>query len=292
MNYSSAISEIIARRRDELAAASLRYLELLKADEKLHALDSSYRTAALDGDEKQAQSLDAAIKQRLRDLGEYERVYPAVHCEKCEDTGFCGTKICDCVKRYAISKNEIRFPLYDFSSSTPSIFGEHSEEYAKRQKILETLMTKFPESNKRTVVLLGSAGTGKTFLASCCANAALSKGASVTFVSAFEFVEKALRYHVSPSGAKDEGLSRFIDADLLVIDDLGTEPIYKNVTKEYFFLIIGERQLSRKYTIFTSNLTIDEIAARYGERTASRLFSGKECLAFEFNYADARKIKL
>ncbi len=292
MDYKSALSAIITRRRDELASASLRYVDLLAVDDVLRALDSEYRDAAVKGNEKLAEKTDLKIRGRLKELGEYDRVYPKPHCPLCLDAGFRGSDICDCVKRYAISKNEIRFPLFDFSSSTPGIFGEHAKEFEKRQKLLETLMNKFPANNKRTIVLLGSPGTGKTFLASCCAGAALSKGASVTFASAFEFVEAALKYHTSPLSAKDGALSRFVDADLLVIDDLGTEPIYKNVTKEYFYLVVNERQLSRKHTICTSNLTIDEIASRYGERTASRLFSGKECIAFEFSYADARKIKL
>ena len=56
--------------------------------------------------------------------------------------------------------------------------------------------------------------------------------------------------------------------------------------------MINERVLRGKTTVVTSNLTLNAIAIKYGERIASRLFDHKLCYAKEFDFGDIRKIKI
>ena len=139
---------------------------------------------------------------------------------------------------------------------------------------------------------MGKPGTGKTFLASCMANTIMQRGYSVVFLTAFETVERMLKYHTTFDATKTTYLAPLLDCDLLIIDDLGSEGIYRNVTVEYFFHVINERRLANKTTLITSNLTVNEIGIRYGERTASRLFDKSACYTREFTFADARKINV
>ena len=59
--------------------------------------------------------------------------------------------------------------------------------------------------------------------------------------------------------------------DLLVIDDLGTEPILNNVTVEYITAVISERLAKQKAFIITTNLSFDETKIKYTDRLSSRL---------------------
>ena len=55
-----------------------------------------------------------------------------------------------------------------------------------------------------------------------------------------------LSYHTSFGAEKSSYLDTVLDPDVLVIDDLGTEPILKNVTLEYLYLILSERSENTK----------------------------------------------
>ena len=61
-----------------------------------------------------------------------------------------------------------------------------------------------------------------------------------------------------------------LQCDLLVIDDLGTE-LLTEFSKSVLYNLINSRLLSKKPTVINTNLTMKEIADRYGERIASRL---------------------
>ena len=139
---------------------------------------------------------------------------------------------------------------------------------------------------------MGKTGTGKTFLASCVADALVKKDKSVMFVSAFDLNVRLLKHHTSFDNERLSHIEPLIDCDMLVIDDLGSESIYKNVTVELFYHVINERYNRGKSTLITTNLTLDEMTSRYGERTCSRLFDKRLCFAREFDFADNRKIKL
>jgi len=69
----------------------------------------------------------------------------------------------------------------------------------------------------------------------------------------------------------------------LVIDDVGTEGVYKSYGNEYLPFVdivdIAERQGT--YLIITTNLKFDEFVKRYGKRTIDRLVRLCEFVKFE-----------
>ena len=77
-------------------------------------------------------------------------------------------------------------------------------------------------------------------------------------------------------------LPRFTQVPLLVLDDLGTEPLIPNVTKESLFAIADQRNTSRLATVYISNLNADELTERYGERIASRITDASITKAIRF----------
>ena len=86
-------------------------------------------------------------------------------------------------------------------------------------------------------------------------------------------------------------LSRFTSVPLLVLDDLGTEPMIPNVTAESLFAIADQRNSSRLATVYISNLDQDELATRYQERIASRITDASITKAIYFRGDSLRGVK-
>ncbi len=301
MDYGKAINYIIARRSNELAAAETFFRELMSSSEEFRSIELSVRAAELSFarglvERTQLDSLYAQRAAIVNSLGAKDKLSPPPHCNKCNDTGRKPSgEYCDCVKRLAFSQksDNIELPFHSFDEIKPELFDEKGREvFTKAAADLQAIAQKSDAAKRKNINLVGSSGTGKTFLASCFAEASSAIGRTVVFITAFSFVERALAYHTTFDASKSEHLMPLIESDVLIIDDLGTESIFKNVTLEYLYHVINERQLKGKTTFITSNLTINEFAARYGERIASRLFDKRLCYTREFVYTDVRKIKI
>ncbi|MDE6399177.1 MAG: ATP-binding protein, partial [Clostridiales bacterium] len=146
----------------------------------------------------------------------------------------------------------------------------------------------YPRNKKRCIVIGGGTGNGKTYLAGCFAKQLLERGASVMALTAFAANDRFLKYHTCFDANKSDWLDPLLDSTLLVIDDLGTESILKNVTLEYLYQVINERNTAGKLTMVTTNLGKDGILARYGERIYSRLFDKSLSYVAYFTGKDIR----
>ena len=298
MNYSKAINFILARRSNDLADADAFFKELLGNNEQFRKIELAVRETELavaygKADKSTLISLYRERDEVIEKLGVREKLSPPPHCPLCNDTGRVNGQFCSCVKMLALSdkENNIEFPLHTFSEVDFSLFN-NDPLFIKTTKELQMIAQKGEDAKRKNINLLGATGTGKTFLASCFANESLEKGRTVTFITAFTFVSKALAYHTTIDTKKYEHLAPLIESDVLIVDDLGTESIFKNVTLEYLYHVINERQLKNLTTVITSNLSIDALGMRYGERIISRLFDKKLCYCAEFTSPDARKINV
>ena len=145
----------------------------------------------------------------------------------------------------------------------------------------------FGEMRKRGkgLLLFGSVGTGKTFMAACIANALIDKGYPC-LVTNFARLTNTISGMYSGKQQYIDGLDSF---ELLVIDDLAserdTEYMQETVTS-----IIDARYRSGKPLIITTNLTAQELKAPTDmrkQRIYSRLF--EMCVPFEVKGQDRRK---
>ena len=80
----------------------------------------------------------------------------------------------------------------------------------------------------------------------------------------------------------------FSDWELLLIDDLGTEPMLENITVEYLFTLLNERRSGRLPTLIATNLTPRELQARYTERIFSRMVDRSDTELLHFIGQDVR----
>ena len=110
----------------------------------------------------------------------------------------------------------------------------------------------------------------------------------VLYTTAFTMSQNLLKYHTTFDTSKESILSPYLECDVLIIDDLGSEPIFKNVSEEYLYLILNQRLFEQKPVIISTNLTLSEIQDRYGERIFSRLVSKNVSKLFKIENSDLR----
>ncbi|MCA1719509.1 MAG: hypothetical protein LC781_22695 [Actinobacteria bacterium] len=70
------------------------------------------------------------------------------------------------------------------------------------------------------------------------------------------------------------------NAELLVLDDLGSENATEWV-RERIFVIVNHRYRAKLPTVFTSNIGPKDLAAQLGGRTASRIISMCDWISLE-----------
>lgn len=216
-------------------------------------------------------------------------------CDKCGDTCTVDSKPCECVwdKYVKNLRDECQLDL-----KAPFSFDDcHLEkvEDAWQRKSLENVyasmkkyIEKFPGVKYTTLVFSGGVGTGKTCLASAMARDVVEKGYAAKIFSAYEFNSLMLTTHTSPIAERNSLLHDVLTADMLLIDDFGTEPMLKNVTVEYLLLVLEERQSRGLCTLITTNLSGENLLNRYGERIYSRLSHKQHSLIIEMKGKDLR----
>jgi len=233
---------------------------------------------------------------RLAALGiNPKSLVPQYECKICSDSGVVGVKPCSCfqkrVKERLIqeSSNNIAC-LHSFSEYDCHVAKneKHQQQLAKLSEFMKAWIDSTNPEKPNLVCLSGKTGVGKTFLTECTATYALKKGKLVSMISSFGMNNLFLKYHTSKTEEKVSVLDSLMDPDLLIIDDLGTEPMLNNVTVEYLYLLISERLLGNKQTVITTNLNPEGILSRYGERVFSRIFNKRQCKSFQILGDDLR----
>ena len=212
------------------------------------------------------------------------RMEPMYECSKCNDTGVIGGKMCQCLKTELNRRLSEENKQYKFAT-----FNQCSKDISPSlNKIYDTAKLwcdKYPNSNILNINMVGGTGTGKTFLLECMASHLIDRGFNVMFATAFTLNEECRKYHFSLPSKVNE----YMDCDVLIIDDLGCEPLLKNITVEYLFNIINLRQKRFKPTLISTNLSMEDILNRYDDRIYSRLSNKMLALNILFTGIDMRK---
>lgn len=225
-----------------------------------------------------------------------EKVYT---CSNCKDTGFDenGRK-CGCFKQRMINygykmsnlnqvlkdENFSTFKMDIFSDDIPQ--GEVMSPKDNMREILslcESFVHNFDQS-KDNLLFYGNTGLGKTFLCNAIAKSLLDKGYLVVYQTSFNILDLLERRKFKKDSQPLDNFSydMLFDADLLIIDDLGTE-MTNTFTNTELFNIINTRLLKSKKTLISTNLSPIDIRDIYSERVSSRLFGGFSLLRF-FGY--------
>jgi len=299
MYYQKAIDIIASRRRHAESSAYERY-RLALTDDGFYEIEKRLKDAELSTLKKikTNENIEKLKKKRVEALKRLKLTEsdftPKYKCPLCDDIGMLKKTLCKCAKNLCIEIAQESTSAYIKEATFDAVkFEIFKEERAKMERIyglMRQFSDKFPNTKYRNLLLLGSVGTGKTFLISCMANYLISKGENVFPVTAFELLNRSLNYHTASVGNKMHYLVPLLESDLLIIDDLGTESIFKNVTIEYLYLILNERLVKGKHTIITTNLDLPALEARYGTRISSRLLDKTSTFVAALSGSDVRKL--
>ena len=298
-----ALLDEYARRRAEAEQArDRRVAEAERLDPEIGRLRLRSASLALDGmrrmlDEQTPESarrIAEAVREeglknnretrlRLRNLGlpeDYMEVRYA--CPVCRDTGYVGdapSRFCDCfLAALRLRQHEdgtmAGIDEQNFDAFNPDILSDADAEQRqmliRSKNICEKYADSFPDTGKENLLLTGAGGLGKTFLLNCIFARVIDRGLSAVRVTAYRMFEAMRRQHMGGE-SDDGGFASLLETPLLLIDDLGTEPMMRNITIEYLFMLLNERMAARRHTVVATNLTPTQLKERYGERVASRL---------------------
>lgn len=287
---------IIRLRREESERKAQASLERAMKNEEFKKAYSQFSAAKIERARCQAYNLKDDsnfdnLRQNLVKIikkGDFFDIFPKYHCSKCKDSGIVDGQYCDCLKR-EITQILLKSSGFDKLENFESARFDMFEDKDKAQKIY-SLMQKWcsSSSQKSTILLCGPAGTGKTHLSKCMADALIKRGLITQMLTAFSLNQKFLAIHTSSEEEKNSISAELTGCEALFIDDLGTEPVYRNVTREYLYNLINERQTKGLRTIITSNLYPDDIMARYDERIFSRLMDKEKSIVIEMGGKDLR----
>ena len=130
-------------------------------------------------------------------------------------------------------------------------------------------------TESRGLFFSGPTGLGKTHLSLAIAREVIGKGYGAAYGSAQNFL-MAIEEERFGRERSRQTLDQLLEADLLVLDDLGTE-FTSAFTLSTVYNLLNTR---KKPTIISSNLTVKELQEKYSQRVVSRLFSQFTYLRF------------
>lgn len=302
--YDAVRTQKAAELRQRKQSLYGRFPRLAEIEDALSVLGVSTAKAVLDAPERIAATLEA-LKERQKALTE-ERleilsvagISPRVlqmeyDCEKCKDTGYIEDKPCICMRRRLMDR------LYDQSNVRDAIRLENFDTFDLRlfsnevipeegispkenaQKNLKTAVAFAEDFTGENLLLYGGVGRGKTFLCNCIAKDVLERGKTVLYLTAGQMFKRLeeMRFGHGDEEERAEWDDELLDADLLIIDDLGTE--FGTVfTASELFRIINDRKLRKKPVVISTNLEISALMEQYSDRVMSRLIGEYTTLKF------------
>lgn len=216
---------------------------------------------------------------------------PEYECSLCNDTGYSGDIIkapCVCYRKQLLKQRYASSTLNDEQTFENFDAKKYTDPQQKHlmlgvKKVCLKYALDFPNNDVPNLLFMGKTGLGKTFMLNCLAHSIAQKGYTVAKLTAYNLINEIL------NGIKTgENTNWFFTADLLCIDDLGTEPIIQNISREYVFSILNERQNAKLHTVIATNLDYEGIQQIYGERVFSRLVSPKTARVIQLEGKDLR----
>lgn len=250
----------------------------------------------------QMDSVSEQIRAKLAENGfSADYLQPLYQCKTCKDYGYLFTPskiMCDCMKKEVIKRELARFGMDEngpsFDKFSLALYADNGTEVSPRRLaevallVCKNFAEDYPNPPVKNMLITGTSGLGKTYLMQCMARRFMERLIPVEIVSAYRLIDAARNI-----GFENDDLSMdgYMEAPLLMIDDLGTEPLFNNITVTRLFSLINDRMETGKSTIISTNLRMSELQERYTERIASRLQDPRSWKYLHLEGEDIRKIR-
>ena len=252
--------------------------------------------------------LQAQRAELLHTLGyESDALDPTPACSKCGDSGWAGAEMCTCLKELCAQEqmksltallnltdeqnfDRLRLDVY---SDQPWEGKRSPRENMKRVvTVCEGFARRFPDYPLHNLLLSGGTGLGKTFLSGCIAREVSGRGYSVVYDTAISlfstFEAKKFSRDLGQERQARDDTRRYLNCDLLILDDLGSE-LTTPLAQSTLYEVVNSRLQGGKHTIISTNLSMEQIGARYTPQVVSRLAGAYQELTFYGD--DIRRMK-
>ena len=217
---------------------------------------------------------------------------PDYSCKLCNDTGYLiddNTVMCTCLKQKLLNvqynkSNISSLEQENFDNFNIDLFSDEKDEkkynsniapkenIEKIKEISLNFIENFEDPQEKNLLFTGNTGLGKTYLTNCIANELLKQGKTVLYQTAPVMLDSILDYRFGKNN--EFNYNDLLNADLLIIDDLGTE-CSNNMKFSELFNILNTRLLNQNNhvtkTIISTNLSLNHLFKTYDERIFSRL---------------------
>ena len=250
-------------------------------------------------------SLQAEKRQLLQEMGlSVDCLEEKPNCPLCDDTGYRHGQVCRCLRDYYSREQQKELSrMLDLGSQSfenfslewygqaplPQLGISPRENMAWVLRCCRRYAEDFgPKSGN--LLLTGDPGLGKTFLSACIAREVSDEGYSVVYDTATHIFDRfeAQKFGREGGESVSADVSRILECDLLILDDLGTEMTTAFV-QSALYQIVNSRLLERRSTILSTNLKAAELERRYSAQIASRIEGEYQVLPFFGE--DIRKLK-
>ncbi len=252
-------------------------------------LTEAARTKKIDELRKESERLEAERVACLASCG-YKSNYtsPNYVCKKCNDTGYIGVKMCECMRKecilcgYESSGLGVLLEKQSFDNFSLDYYdGDAKKTMEYNVTTLKKYVSNFDKSSP-SLMFMGNTGLGKTHLSTAVARGIIDRGFDVQYVTSQNLIASFSRErfgHSYGDSYNESETAKFFSCELLVIDDFGTEEC-NQFSVSVFYNLINSRINLGKPIIVNTNLSEREIRARYADRITSRLFGEFLLLAF------------
>lgn len=305
LNRNAALAEEV-KRKEKLAEICPEAADIAR---QLSAIGASIaKSFYSDNPEKSIEILaekSLALQERrkalLAEAGLPEDyLKPPYKCHLCEDTGRVDGKICECIK-----KSAVKYAIKDIAKIAPiekcsfdnfnldfykNITDKNGKSVWDKSKNIYEYMKAYSEDfteHSKSLYIFGKTGLGKTHLTLAAVKKIVEKGYYVLYGSASTILSSLEDEKFKQIEGKYT-LKKIAQADLVVIDDLGSE-FSTSFTAAAVHNIIESRLLASKPVIITTNLDINGVNSLYGERICSRIIGEYEPIMFDGQ--DIRQLK-
>lgn len=244
--------------------------------------------------------LQAQRAELLHTLGyKPDALDPTPACTKCGDSGWAGAEMCTCLKELCAQEqmksltallnltdeqnfDRLRLDVYSdqpWKGKNPS----PRENMKQVVTLCEGFARRFPDYPLHNLLLSGGTGLGKTFLSGCIAREVSGRGYSVVYDTAISlfstFEAKKFSRDLGQERQARDDTRRYLNCDLLILDDLGSE-LTTPLAQSTLYEVVNSRLQGGKHTIISTNLSMEQIGARYTPQVVSRLAGAYQELTF------------
>lgn len=213
-------------------------------------------------------------------------------CPKCGGTGYVGAQMCECLRELCRQEQKKELTaLFGIESFDRFRLDLYPAQYDERLKTSPRMLMEriyrdtlsYAQSftcASPSLLFVGATGLGKTFLSACIARTVADRGYSVVYDTAIHLFSDFEAEKFGMSQEENRGLSqRYLQCDLLIIDDLGTEMTTQFVCSALYH-VVNTRLMESRPTIISTNLTPEQLSVRYSPQIASRLLGTYRLIQF------------